>query len=247
MALFIVSIAHAMPGDNCNDPIVISSVPYNEDANSCIFTAEYDMDGSCTGSTTLGPEVVYEFTPPAGDECWALSVGVPFGDWNLVLYILDECVMDPTTCYIGADDYGVGQGEAIWVELEGGHTYYIVIDGVEIDDCGDYNFGVSECVSAIAEDGVAGLGAANLTVSPTITKNHADIRYELAQETYVELSIYSQSGALVKTLAQGNALGTQISTWDTRDANGTLVPQGTYFVTLRSGNDVTLKKLSVLR
>ena len=250
VALSLVTGAQAMQGDSCSNPWPITTTPFNEDRSTGGYTADYNLDTACTGHTTLGRDFVYAFTPP-DSGCWHLSVAVPFGMWNLSLYILDYCdtiPAYPAYCYAGSDVYGIGGGEALNVELAEGVTYYIVVDGTEANDSGSYNFGISECVTSVMEDGSpGGLGPASLTVSPTITKDHADIRFELARETYVELNVYSQTGALVKTLVQGHALGAQNSVWDTRDNHGTLVPQGTYFVALRTGQEVTLKKLSVLR
>jgi hypothetical protein len=235
-----------MTGDDCMDPFVVSSTPFFDTLNTCDFLNDYDLDSSCTGQTTLGPDVVYAFTPP-DSGCWHMTVAVPFGMWDLSLYLLDQC--DPVQCFTGSDDYGVGGGEAIWVELEDGVTYYIVVDGREANDCGEYNFGISECVTSVSEDGSPlRLGPTQLQVVPTITTSTADIRFELKSESTVDLKIYNQNGSLVRTLSQGQPmLGEQIMVWNGRDDHGQPVSKGTYFVSLRTGSTVTLKKLTVIR
>jgi hypothetical protein len=245
LVLGFVSSVHALTGDDCLDPFIVGSTPFNDTVITCDFNPDYDLDFSCTGHTTLGPDIVYQFTPP-DSGCWHLTVAVPWGMWNLSLYILTAC--DPPVCIAGADEFESGSGEAILIELMEGVTYYIVVDGRYLEDCGEVNFGITECISSVDEEGAMGLGPSNLRIIPTLTTEIAEIHFGVTMEEAVDLRIYDLTGARVRTLVENQSLyGEQSIIWDSRDDFGQPVPKGTYFVSLQTGTNVTLKKLTVLR
>jgi hypothetical protein len=63
-----------------------------------------------------------------------------------------------------------------------------------------------------------------------------------------EVGLYDVSGRLVKTLARGSFDGREQSVaWDGRDAAGSPVPAGIYFVRARSGGQTSHLKLTVVR
>jgi len=72
----------------------------------------------CNGWTETGPERVHSFTPTSATQLQVIISGFT-GD--LDAYILSDC--DPAQCI--ADVYS---SSAVTPQLEGGHTYYIVVD-----------------------------------------------------------------------------------------------------------------------
>ena len=86
-----------------------------------------DYDGSCTGATLDGGDLVYSYTP-AADEVLGIILD-PVG-FDAAFYIVTDCA-DPsmTTCVAYADEAGAGGEEHLCVDLTASTTYYIIIDG----------------------------------------------------------------------------------------------------------------------
>jgi hypothetical protein len=64
----------------------------------------------------------------------------------------------------------------------------------------------------------------------------------------VDLSVYSVTGELVKTLLEGELVtGDRSMTWDGRNDHGRAVATGTYFVVLKQGEQVTTEKVILRR
>jgi glucose/arabinose dehydrogenase len=75
------------------------------------------------------------------------------------------------------------------------------------------------------------------------------IQYVLRQEANVEVSLYNLQGQLVRTLVhQMQSAGPHTVAWDGRDADGNLLPNGTYLYRLKIGNAfVETKRLILVR
>jgi hypothetical protein len=74
------------------------------------------------------------------------------------------------------------------------------------------------------------------------------IRFTLPVSDRVTLSIYSASGALVKTLVNGvQPAGSHDFVWDGRDAKGSSVSSGVYFYRLTAGKFNDTKKMVLLK
>lgn len=60
--------------------------------------------------------------------------------------------------------------------------------------------------------------------------------------------MYNISGQKIATLTNREMqAGTYVADWDGRDSNGRLVASGTYIYTLRAGEFVESKKMSLLK
>ena len=79
------------------------------------------------------------------------------------------------------------------------------------------------------------------------------IPYQLANDTYVTLSIYDQSGHIVRTLDIGHQVSriyrdkTNAAYWDGRNQNGEPVTSGTYYYQLRAGNYSALRRMVIVK
>jgi len=76
------------------------------------------------------------------------------------------------------------------------------------------------------------------------------IRFQLPQESQVELSIYNISGQLLRTLVNTQMpAGDWTKTWDGKDEFGNEVPSGVYFYRLRVNNNewISTKKMILMR
>ena len=95
-------------------------------------------------------------------------------------------------------------------------------------------------------------------VLPDVSRLHANwpnpfnptttLRYSLESANQMILSIHDVRGALVRTLATGMmAAGEYQMTWDGLSDNGAAMPSGTYFARLRTGTEVQVRSMTLLR
>jgi hypothetical protein len=238
------SVRVTREGNDCDYPYVIGSIPFWDDDTTCNYTNELEADTSCTGHNTYGNDVVYQFTPSVSGG-WGFFVSVPFGMWNISLYVLSIC--DPLECLDGSDNYGPGSGEAIDVDMQADSTYYIIVDGRDSTDCGQYNFGMN--FTGIHENlPPIGIGPSKLRVVPSVSNHAMDIRFDIEEPSNVDVRIFDRSGSLIReVLTQPTISGRQSVVWDTRDNLGHLVPKGAYFIQLRTETSISMMTVTVIR
>ena len=79
------------------------------------------------------------------------------------------------------------------------------------------------------------------------------IPYQLANDALVTLSIYDQSGHIVRTLDIGHQKSgvyrdkAKAAYWDGRNNNGEPVTSGTYFYQLRAGDYTALRRMVIVK
>lgn len=96
--------------------------------------------------------------------------------------------------------------------------------------------------------GKTGLNQYGYTLSPNIFKNSTTISYELPLQSNVSLKIYNSSGQLMKSLVdEPMSKGKYQLTWDGKDQQGRNVSDGVYLVRLLVDNNITTKRLLVVR
>ncbi len=77
---------------------------------------------------------------------------------------------------------------------------------------------------------------------------HSAVRFSLPKATNVTLRVYSTSGALVRTLCDGQLpAGASTVNWDLKDNAGRQVGNGLYLYELNVGSQVAHAKVSVLK
>ena len=79
--------------------------------------------------------------------------------------------------------------------------------------------------------------------NPTTT-----IAYSLPKDSEIQIEIYNVMGQKVKTLFNGfRTAGSHKIEWDGKDDAGNLLTSGLYLITLRSGNFVTAKRMTLIK
>lgn len=74
------------------------------------------------------------------------------------------------------------------------------------------------------------------------------ISYQIPSSGFVSLAIYDQLGKEIVTLvSQNQAAGQHYVNWNGKDALGKIVPSGTYFYSLKSGNSTQSKKMILMK
>jgi len=125
------------PGDTIEDPFLISELPFADSGETCSFNDDYDEECPYAGSTS--PDVVYAFTPAYDLVAYLTLCGAPY-DTKLYVY---ENRYTPGAPYACNDDECMYQSEIPILNMWGGITYYIVVDGYG-GECGEYNLQIDE-------------------------------------------------------------------------------------------------------
>jgi len=86
------------------------------------------------------------------------------------------------------------------------------------------------------------------TVGANPVVGHSAVRFNLPKAANVSLRVYSTSGALVRTLVNGQmSAGANTVNWNLRDGAGKQVGNGLYLYELTAGSQVAQAKVSVLK
>jgi flagellar hook assembly protein FlgD len=81
----------------------------------------------------------------------------------------------------------------------------------------------------------------------TLVNGSVSVRYTLATNAYVSLTIYDALGRLVRTLIDGQIVsGEHIARWDGRDFKGNIVITGIYFCRITNSLGITDAKTIVV-
>jgi hypothetical protein len=77
---------------------------------------------------------------------------------------------------------------------------------------------------------------------------HTRIEYALGENSHVRIAIYNANGQMIRTLLDADvSSGEHGASWDGRDAQGDLVPSGTYFCRVVAGEHVVTRSLTLMR
>jgi hypothetical protein len=86
------------------------------------------------------------------------------------------------------------------------------------------------------------------TIGANPVVGHSAVRFNLPKAANVTLRVYSTSGALVRTLVNGQmAAGANSVNWNLQDNAGKRVGNGLYLYELNAGSQVAHAKVSVLK
>ncbi len=125
-------------GDTCASATVVSAFPYTDAGDTCGATNDYDEVCNYPGS--LSPDLVYSFTP--NSACTA-NISLCDSAYDTKLYVYEStCGGANFAC--NDDSCGVSgwRSELVGVNLTGGNTYYVVVDGYG-SDCGTFNINIT--------------------------------------------------------------------------------------------------------
>ncbi|MBK7140676.1 MAG: dockerin type I repeat-containing protein [bacterium] len=132
----------AQGGDNIASATVISSLPYSDAGTTSGYNDDYDE--TCPYLAPGSPDVVYSYTPAANE---VVDIDLCASGYDTKVYVYAGSYT-PGSPYACNDDACPGFRSAIYgLNLTGGTTYYIVIDGYD-GDFGSYQLemiGMSPC------------------------------------------------------------------------------------------------------
>jgi hypothetical protein len=183
-----------------------------------------------------------DFTAPtfSVDSCYVLGDNLCF-----------ELTVDSQVCKV---EVTVDGSYLRQIRLEEFEQFCLELDGVPVDESSEivvYAYDrFLNYASEVVHATVTSVGSApvpplevGLRVSPVPVRALTTIRYALAREADATLAIFDAQGREVAVLRQGSQPpGSHQATW-----NAAGVAAGVYFVQLRTGGDVTSKKVTVVR
>jgi hypothetical protein len=169
--------------------------------------------------------------------------------------ICEIVVRYSTMTYPGNPAEGISMpdesGGLIHAEVIAGRTYYYSAFA-RLDDGSYILFGLDE-VTPQASSGVPRPGtgclerAVTLKVEPNPATGAVKIVCSLGKTADTDVSVFSISGRLVRTLAKGiSSPGRTEVTWDGRNETGDRVPAGIYLVRLHAGEASATGKVVIL-
>ena len=125
-------------GDNCDNPVLITSLPAAFSGNTSGFTNDFDF----CHAQTAAPDVVFVYSPPATHLVNITTCDSTF--FNSSIYIFrDGNIFEPIydcanrSCYSFDNDIH-NNAAAYCVLFEHGHEYCIVLDGESAGDFGEF-------------------------------------------------------------------------------------------------------------
>ncbi|WP_417199387.1 T9SS type A sorting domain-containing protein [Bizionia sp.] len=129
-----------LPGEVCENSIIIGALPYSTTDNTSNYGDDYgSADEPCSTSGYLtGDDVVYSFTPATDMSVNMTTSGT--GSWT-GLFIYEQC---PFVTCVDSDTQSSGNPSIPEVSLIGGTTYYIVISTFPSPQSTAYTLDITE-------------------------------------------------------------------------------------------------------
>jgi hypothetical protein len=158
------------------------------------------------------------------------------------------CVYDPA-----AGDYTDSIPSLLLEGVRGFHGEFVVARGAaneiyQVAGTCDYAGGSRYNKLVVAPSGTGEAGPAVMTASrlrvSTLFRNGVQIHYEIDRPCRATLTVYDQSGRVVRTLVSGQMqAGRYAAAWDGRDRYGRPAGSGVYFCRLQAGEFTAARKM----
>ncbi|REE08277.1 putative secreted protein (Por secretion system target) [Winogradskyella pacifica] len=209
----------AVPGDDCANPIVINTLPYNTTDDTVNYTNFFgNGDSVCNANYLSGNDVVYTYTPSA-DANINLGLTELTATWSAI-HLLDGCPTDEATACVGfAGSAGSTDRGIEGVDVVGGTTYYIVISTFATPNSVGYTLDITEntCANATATYTVVSdcgtSGGFNIEVditdmgtatAVTVTDDQGNDAQAATEATILTFGPYTNATDVVITIADDN-------------------------------------------
>ncbi|WP_243472344.1 T9SS type A sorting domain-containing protein [Winogradskyella sp. MH6] len=147
------STGNPPPGDDCSDPLVVGSLPYNDSGDTASYNDIYDGSPGATGCGSTnnylnGNDVVYSYTATSDGSINVLLSGV--GTYTGI-FMYTDCADIGTACAEGGVNGFAGGDIALDdVAVTNGTTYYFVISTWAAPQTTAYTIDITEntCTNA---------------------------------------------------------------------------------------------------
>ncbi len=139
-----------LAGDDCANPIIVTSLPYNTTDDTVNYTNGFDNgDSPCSNFYMSGNDVVYTYTPSAD-----ASINFELSGLSVTysgIHVLDGCPTDGMTTCLGFAGNSSSADRAVEnISVVNGATYYIIISTWAIPNSVAYTLDITEntCTNA---------------------------------------------------------------------------------------------------
>ena len=86
----------------------------------------------------------------------------------------------------------------------------------------------------------------NLQCAPVVFNKATEISYALSCEADIQLSVYNTIGQLVAVIDKGRKSGNQSLLWIPKDNHGRTLASGIYFLQLKTGDAIAVRKMVIV-
>ncbi|PLX02553.1 MAG: hypothetical protein C0594_11790, partial [Marinilabiliales bacterium] len=147
---FDICVIETPTGANCDNPELISSVPYtNTGMSTCGFGDDFDNSQiTCTSYYMGGDDFVFEYTPSA-DE--VINVALTNTSTYTGVFVLDGCPDTSPNC-VAYNENSSGNPSLSGASLTAGQTYYIVVSTWPSPQCTDFDIAITTAVPPANDD-----------------------------------------------------------------------------------------------
>ncbi len=126
-------------GETIGTALPIAALPFSDHGSTAGRANDYDV--VCPYANSVAPDVVYAYVPGADVN---VTVSLCDSSYDTKVYVFQDGPGAVVACNDDADcGYNGLQSMLDHVNLEGGHTYYIVVDGYGVS-AGDYEISIVE-------------------------------------------------------------------------------------------------------
>ncbi|MDG4951462.1 T9SS type A sorting domain-containing protein, partial [Weeksellaceae bacterium KMM 9724] len=214
------------PGDNCDNPLLVESLPYSTTDNTVNYTdAYYDGSPGSSCSTTSsylnGNDVVYAYTA-ASDTSINISL-LPTGNYA-GMFVYDSCDSIGVECMEGGTS-GFSTDEILFEEflVTAGETYYIVISTWAAPQTVGYTLNITEntCVSgSYTLNTINNCDEGEFSVEVNITDMGSLDSYSISDDQGSASQTITEPGTLTFGPYPASEVNTDITfTFEANDAN----------------------------
>lgn len=199
-------------------------------------------------------------------EGWLLRWGAPTGGRPAAYELVARKVTGGPGCILGSiPETGQQDIEAVLVYCpdggdvySGGHRWVVcspcvTAQGLErsvVEIWGQWESGERKLLgrSAVLESDLESLVSPGIRVIPNPTAGHCAINFRSGRAEAVALEIVAADGRFVRCIHRStDGSGWSLFEWEGRDARGTLVPGGVYWIRMLTGRSTVTERLVVIR
>ncbi|MDZ4183261.1 MAG: T9SS type A sorting domain-containing protein, partial [Candidatus Cloacimonadaceae bacterium] len=132
-------------------------------------------------------------------------------------------------------------------DVDAGNTWYYWLYAVQFDGYADVYGPVSAFIPEHIEAPIPVMSPALTSIYPNPAKASLTLCYDRKDMEMTRIMIFNIKGQCVRNIDVSGAAGSYVSTWDTRDAKGSVVPAGIYFIRFQAGEFSQTRKAILIK
>ena len=134
------------PGDTCENPLIVDSLPYVTDDNTANYEDDYDGSPGAIGCTTTasylgGDDVVYAYTATSDTS---IKINMSTSATWTGMFVYESCEDIGVECATGLRNTGSGGVIIEDFDVVAGQTYYIILSSFPSPQSYEYNLTITE-------------------------------------------------------------------------------------------------------